>query len=67
MNNKRWNGKGKEYNYDKLIYEGEYSNGERIGKVKITTKNGTILSDGKYGEYIDGKWNSKIEKYFKKD
>ena len=30
------NGKGyvKEYSYDRLIYEGEYSNGERNGKGK---------------------------------
>ena len=65
LNNERWNGKGKEYKNNELIFEGEYLNGERIGK--IYNKNGTILSGGKYGDYIDGKWNSKIEKYFKKD
>ena len=35
-NNKRWNGKSKEYDKytDRLIYEGEYLNGERNGKGK---------------------------------
>ena len=36
-NLKRWNGKGKEFNGDdKLIYEGEFLNGEKHGKGKIT-------------------------------
>jgi len=33
LNGKRWNGKGKEYDYDgKLIFKGEYLNGEKIKK-----------------------------------
>ena len=50
--------KGKEYNnYECLIYEGEFSNGERNGKGK------EFYSDGKLkfeGEYLKGKrWNVK--------
>ena len=28
------NGKGKEYEYGKLIFEGEYLNGEKLSKIK---------------------------------
>ena len=32
LNGLRWNGKGKEFDYDgKLIFEGEYLNGKRNG------------------------------------
>ena len=31
LKNKRWNGKGKEYDYkNKLIFEGNYLNGEKM-------------------------------------
>ena len=47
-NKKRWNGKGKEYSYDYLIYEGEYLNGKKwngiiynkINNSSFTIKNG---------------------------
>ena len=43
-NLKRWNGKGKEFNGDdKLIYEGEFLNGEKHGKGKIYKKSKKFL------------------------
>ena len=27
----RWNGKGKEYDGGKIVFDGEYINGERVG------------------------------------
>ena len=48
------NGKGKEYDgfEDKLIYEGEFLNGERSGKGKILYKNGKI---NYIGQFLHGK------------
>ena len=35
LNDKRWNGMGKEYeDKDELIFEGEYRNGEKIENIK---------------------------------
>ena len=56
LNGKR-NGKGKEYKYDKLEFEGEYLNGKRNGKGKEYYYNGKLIFEG---EYLDGvKWNGK--------
>ena len=54
-------GKGKEYNnYDnKLIYEGEYSKGERNGKGK-EYDNGELIFEG---DYLNGKRNGKGKEY----
>ena len=31
LNNERWNGKGKEYDYEgQIIFEGEYLNGKKV-------------------------------------
>ena len=48
------NGMGKEYDgfEDKLIYEGEFLNGERSGKGKILYKNGKI---NYIGQFLHGK------------
>ena len=48
------NGNGKEYDgfEDKLIYEGEFLNGERSGKGKILYKNGKI---NYIGQFLHGK------------
>ena len=55
----------KEYYYDKLIFEGEYLNGERNGKGK---EYNTIFNEYEFeGEYLKGKrWNGKFKafKYF---
>ena len=50
------NGKGREYTLigDKLIFEGEYINGKRIGKGKEYDINGKLIFEG---EYINGEWN----------
>ena len=56
------NGKGyiKEYDYDgKLIYEGEYLNGERNGKGKEYFRGKLIFE----GEYLNGKRNGKGKEY----
>ena len=60
-------GKGniKEYNYDdKLIYKGEYSNGEKNGKGK-GYKNGKLEFEGEYlyDKFLKGKYyiNEKLE------
>ena len=56
LNGKRWNGKGKEYDYyGKLKFEGEYLNGERNGKGK-EYEYGKLKFEG---EYLNGK---KMEK-----
>ena len=50
-------GKGlvKEYNGNKLIFEGEYLNGEKNGKGKEYNRNGNLIFEG---EYLNGKrWN----------
>ena len=46
------NGKGKEYLYDELIFEGEYLNGERNGEGKEYDYDGDLLFEG---EYLNGK------------
>ena len=53
------NGYGKEYeSNNRLIYEGEYLNGERNGKGKEYDKKGNLIFQG---EFIDGKrWNGKF-------
>ena len=55
-------GYGKEYTGrdDVLIFEGEYSNGERNGKGKEYYPNNSILFEG---EYLNGKRNGKGKKY----
>ena len=42
------NGKCKDYWYGKLIFEGEYLNGERNGKGKEYDKYGRIIFEGEY-------------------
>ena len=37
------NGKGKEYNYDKLTFEGEYINGKKNGKGKEYNDDGYLI------------------------
>ena len=64
---KRWNGTGKEYNYqdEELIFEGEYKMGKRWnGKGKeFNDKNELIYQ----GEYKKGKrWNGEGKEYDKK-
>ena len=53
------NGKGKEYKYGKLLFEGEYLNGKKWnGKVK-EYEYGKLLFEG---EYLNGnkvKWHKK--------
>ena len=47
MNGKKWNGKGKEYNNkNKLIFEGEYLNGEKNGKIKEYDNNNKLKFEG---------------------
>ena len=56
-------GKGviKEYDYyGKLIYEGEYINGEKNGKGKEYDYNGKLIFEG---EYIKGERNGKGKEY----
>ena len=56
------NGNGKEYNKnDKLIYEGEYLNGERNGKGKKYYFMGYFIEFE--GEYLNGKRNDKGKEY----
>ena len=57
------NGIGKEYKAkdDKLIYEGEYLNGERKGKGKEYDFNGKLEFEG---EYLNGKRNGKGKEYY---
>ena len=52
------NGKGKIYNYNgKIIFEGEYKNGEKNGKGKEYYSNEQLLFEG---DYLNGKkWNGK--------
>ena len=53
------NGKGiiKEYIEDNLIYEGEYSKGEKNGKCKLYFQDNELFFEG---EYLNGKvWNGK--------
>ena len=51
-----WKNK-KYYKKDKIIFEGEYLNGKRNGKVKEYYYDGKLLFEG---EYLNGKrWNGK--------
>ena len=55
--NKKRNGKGKEYDIGLLTFEGEYLNGKRNGK-GIEYDYGNILFEG---EYLNGKrWNGRL-------
>ena len=56
LNGKKWNGKGKEYDYDgKLEFEGEYLKGKRNGKGKEYYDNDKLIFEGEYlnGEKMD--------------
>ena len=55
------NGKVKEYSSynNKLLFEGEYSNGKRNGKGKVYS-NGELIYEG---EYKNGKQNGKGKRY----
>ena len=55
-----WKGKGKEFSFDKLIFEGEYSSGKRNGFGKEYYYNGNIYFEG---EYLDGKRTEKGKIY----
>ena len=46
MNGKRWNGKGKEYIFNRLEFEGEYINGNRKGKEYFY--DGKLIFEGEY-------------------
>jgi len=52
--------KGKEFCFDKLIFEGEYFNGKRNGKGK-DYKNGEIVFEGEY--LNDQRWNGKGKEF----
>ena len=56
------NGIGKEYHgyFDRLIFEGEYLNGERNGKGKVYWNDGELRFEG---EYLKGKRNGKGKEY----
>ena len=54
---------GKEYKYDKVIFEGKYFNGERNGKGKEYYNNQLIFE----GSYSDGKRNGFGKEYYHKD
>ena len=58
LNGEKWNGKGKEYNYnDELIFEGEYLNGEINGKGKEYYHESQLKFEG---PYLNGKiWNGR--------
>ena len=54
---------GKEYNYDeKLVYEGEYLNGQRNGKGKIYNNDSELIYEG---EIKNGKRHGKGEGYYR--
>ena len=59
----RKNGILKAYSDGKLIFEGEYSNGEKNGKGKRYNYQGEIIFEG---EFLNGKkWNGKGKEYIK--
>ena len=59
MNGKR-NWKGKEYEYDQLIFEEEYKDGKRNGKGREYDGDNITLE----GEYLNGKiYNIKMHDY----
>ena len=52
LNGKKWNGKGKEYDYKcRLKFEGEYLSGERNGKAQEYDYDGKLIFKG---EYLNG-------------
>ena len=54
------NGKGKEYFYGKLSFDGEYSYEQRIGKgIEYNDNNIKIFE----GEYLNGKKHGKCKEY----
>ena len=59
------NGKGKikEYQFGRLKYEGEYTNGKRNGLGKEYDYDGNLEFEG---EYLDGKRNGKGKEYYNK-
>ena len=60
----KWNGKGKEFDDEGferlLVFEGEYLNGKRNGKVKEYYPKGQLKFKG---EYLNGKINGKGKEY----
>ena len=52
------NGKGKEYEKNKLLFEEEYKNGLRNGKGKEYNNQGHLLYEGTYLE--GARWNGKF-------
>ena len=58
---KERNGKGKEFENDKLIFEGEYLDDERNGKGKEYYFNGKLLFEG---EYSNDKKNGEGKEYY---
>ena len=60
---KNIDGKGKEYQYGNLIFEGEYLDGKRNGKGKEYDWNGDLIFDG---EYLNGERNGKGKEYYYK-
>ena len=67
--------KGKEYNDDNLIFEGEYLNGKRNGKGSEFNQDKKLIFEGEYfdngeiifeGEYLsERRWNGKIKEFSK--
>ena len=57
---KNINGKGKEFDYGRLIFEGEYVNGKRNGKGKKYNYHGRLIFEG---VYLNGKKNGKGKEY----
>ena len=55
--------KGKEYDDGRLIFEGEYLEGERNGKGKEYYYDGELIFEG---EYLNGTRNGKGKEYYKK-
>ena len=62
LNGIRWNGKGKEFNNNKkIIFEGYYINGKKVGQFKEYNSKDILIFDG---EYVDGKKNGKGKEYY---
>ena len=57
--NREKNGKGKEYNNNRLIYEGEFSNGIRVGSGKGKEYDSITNQLIYEGEYLNGKREGK--------
>ena len=61
LNGTIWNWKCREYNnVNKLIFDGVYKNGEKIGKYYKYDSNGNLIFEG---EYFKGKKNGKCKEY----